>query len=211
MSTLRVAGTARRISQAPRTNFLEIARSQVASRRFSAPVIALIGLLAIQGLSLVLGALISQGAYNLAHLKQTNHEISTSTEILASQVESLSSEANLADAAHGLGMVANTTPVFLRLADQKVIGKPTAAYASTGTVARNLVPNAALSAKTNIAQIKLNAAAQAAALAAKKLATPAKVATSFVAGTVQNTNVAKQVSGGTQLASNGGLKASPTH
>ena len=214
MSTLRIPSNA-----APRLNtgfaprLVAAARSQVRNRRFSAPAIAIIGLFAIQMGMLVMGAFISQGAYQLAHLKQANKELTTTSDILSAQVDSLSSQQNLANAAHGLGMVANTNPVFLRLSDQKVIGKPTAAYASSGHVAQNLVPNAMLTDQTDIVAIKAAAAAAKAARAATLAAAAAAKATAPQVATFvgSKTNVAKTVSPVSQVASSSGLLTSPTH
>jgi hypothetical protein len=41
-------------------------------------------------------------------------------------------------------MIANANPVFLRIEDQKVFGKPKAALNSAGRVSRNTVASAAL-------------------------------------------------------------------
>ena len=214
MSTLRIQSNA-----APRFNtgfaprLVAAARTQVRTRRFSAPVIAIVGLVTIQLAMLVVGAFISQGAYQLAQLKQTNKELTTTSDILSAQVDSLSSQQNLANAAHGLGMVANTNPVFLVLADQKVIGKPTAAYASSGHVAQNLVPNAMLTDQTDIVAIKAAAAAAKAARAATLAAAAAAKAAAPQASTFASvkTNVAKPVSSVSQVASSNGLLTSPTH
>jgi hypothetical protein len=52
--------------------------------------------------------------------------------------------------AHALGLVSNVNPVFLRLEDGKVIGKPRRAQANERTVSKNLVPNASMTADTNL-------------------------------------------------------------
>jgi hypothetical protein len=181
----------------------------VSNRRLSAPVIAILGLVTIQLVMLVVGALISQGAYQLAQLKQTKKELTTTSDILSAQVDSLSSQQNLANAAHGLGMVANTNPVFLVLADQTVIGKPTAAYASSAHVAQNLVPNAMLTDQTDVVAIRAAAVAAKAARVAAAAAT-AKTSVLKTLPTVK-INVVKPVSPVSQVASSGELLASPTH
>ncbi len=214
MSTLRIqTATTPRLTTGFAPRLVAAARSQVGSRRFSAPVIAILGLVAIQLGMLVVGAFISQGAYQLAQLKQTNKELTTTSDILSAQVDSLSSQQNLANAAHGLGMVANTNPVFLVLADQKVIGKPTAAYASSGHVAQNLVPNAMLTDQTDVVAIKAAAAAAKAARAATiaaALAAKASAPQSTPISSVK-TNVVQHLSPVTQVASSNGLLTSPTH
>jgi len=210
MSTLSIpSNAAPRINPGFAPRLVASARAQVSNRRLSAPVIAILGLVMIQLVMLVVGALISQGAYQLAQLKQTKKELTTTSDILSAQVDSLSSQQNLANAAHGLGMVANTNPVFLVLADQTVIGKPTAAYATSAHVAQNLVPNAMLTDQTDVAAIRAAALAAKAARAAAASAT-AKVSAQTTVPTVK-INVVKPVSPVSQVASTGGLLASPTH
>lgn len=171
-------------------------------------MIVVLGLVGIQLLSLFIGAFISQGAYELAQLKQERRELATTSDILAAQVDSLSSMQNLSNAAHGLGMVVNTNPVFLRLEDQKVIGKPKAAYAVDGHVSSNMVPNAMLTSKTDVSAIKAKAAlahqVALANIAAKALA--AKTATKPA-----NSNVVKPVSFKAPVSSTSDLPVSPTH
>jgi hypothetical protein len=174
----------------------------------SAPMIVVLGLVGIQLLSLFIGAFISQGAYELAQLKQERRELATTSDILASQVDSLSSMQNLSNAAHGLGMVANTNPVFLRLDDQKVIGKPKAAYAVDGNVASNMVPNAMLTSKTDVVAIKAKAA-QAHQVALAAIAAKASAAKS--ATKPANSNVVKPVSFKAPVSSSSDLPVSPTH
>ncbi len=171
-------------------------------------MIVVLGLVGIQILSLFIGAFISQGAYELAQLKQERRDLATTSDILAAQVDSLSSMQNLSNAAHGLGMVANTNPVFLRLADQKVIGKPKAAYAIDGHVSSNMVPNAMLTSKTDVAAIRAKAAlAHQVALA--KIAAKALAAKSALKPA--NSNVVKPVSFKAPVSSSSDLPVSPTH
>ncbi len=167
-----------------------------------------LGLVGIQLLSLFIGAFISQGAYQLAQLKQERRDLATTSDILAAQVDSLSSMQNLANAAHGLGMVANSNPVFLRLTDQKVIGKPKAAFAIEGHVSSNLVPNAMLTSKTDVGAIQAKAAL------AHKLALAAIAAKSASAKAVTksgNINVVKPISFKAPVSSTSDLPVSPTH
>ena len=184
------------------------ARAQFASRKLSAPMIIGLGLVGIQLLSLFIGAFISQGAYELAQLKQERRDLATTSDILAAEVDSLSSMQNLANAAHGLGMVSNTNPVFLRLADQKVIGKPKAAYSADGHVSSNMVPNAMLTSKTDVSAIK----AKAALAHELALATAAAKAAAVKNSTKPvNSNVVKPVSFKAPVSSSSDLPVSPTH
>lgn len=202
MSTLGVAGfkTSARASKA-------VSLPTLRSTKVTVPLIVVLGLVGIQLVQLLIGVFISQGAYELAQLKAYKHELGTTSEILKAEVDSLSSQQNLANAAQGLGMVANSNPVFLSVADQKVIGKPTAAKANDSVkVARNLVPNSALVSTTDLGAIK---AAQAAAKAAAKAAAAAKVEP-VKAQTIKD--VANSQTTATKVAFSGeGLLASPTN
>ena len=133
-----------------------IALPRVASPRLRIGITAIIGLVAIQMIQLFLGVLTEQGAYQMADLKAQRHVLTTSSDILSAQVDSLASNQNLANSAQSLGMIPNSSPVFLRLSDQSIIGKPKAAYFdSTHQVSRNLVPNAAMTtrSKWSVAQV----------------------------------------------------------
>jgi hypothetical protein len=196
MSTTRtpkMAGT-------PLANRLSV--SAFKSTKVAIPLIVVIGLVGIQIVQLLIGVFISQGAYELAQLKAYKHELGTTREILKAEVDSLSSQQNLSNAAEGLGMVANSNPVFLSVTNEKVIGTPTAAKANDSVkVARNLVPNSVLVSTTDLDAIK---SAQAAArAAAAKAAKPTKPSA---------TNVANSETAATQVAFSGeGLMASPTN
>jgi hypothetical protein len=114
-------------------------------------VTVVIGLVAIVLTQLVLSILTDQGAYEMANLKAQRHELTTSSDILSAQVDSLASNQNLANSAQALGMIPNSSPVFLRLSDQTLIGKPKAAYFdSNHQVSRNLVPNAAMTTRSRL-------------------------------------------------------------
>ena len=142
----------------PAMSIASVQRNNPAVYRVSATIIA--GLVVIGLLRLVLGVATSEGAYEMARLKAQKHDLITTSEILQSQVDSLSSDQNLANAAQGLGMIANSSPAFLRLSDQKVFGKPKAAYlGTTSHTARNLVPNSQLQTKTNVGRLVANEAA----------------------------------------------------
>ena len=205
MSALRVAGPANNIRWTPK-----VVSSTVRRTKMAIPLMVVLGLIGIQVIQLIIGVFISQGAYELAQLKAYKHELGTTSEILASEVDSLSSQQNLANAAEGLGMVANTNPVFLRIEDQKIFGKPKAAYGGDATkVARNLVPNSMLVSTTDVAAIKAQQAANAAA--AKAAAEAKKTAATTPVGPIQ-TNVVPMQNANAQVAfSNGGIMASPTH
>lgn len=216
MTTIRQSAPIRsvRSSAASRIGQIEQSRPQLRSAPMSAqslirgksPVMvmartAILGLLAISALSLVLNIMTSKGVYELADLKREKKELIITSQILAEQVDSLSSDQNLTSAAHQLGMVANTNPVFLRVEDHKIFGKPRAAVADTSSrINGSLVPNAAQVKRTKVAALlaaeaeaKAARAAQTAAdqAAAKAAAQAATASGLSAAGTSSSSGVAK--------------------
>lgn len=149
MSALRTAtsNTARN----PRLRGLRAATPRAV--KLSATV--LIGLVLIQVLHVFMGGLTAQFTYEISALKTEKRTLSTQSDILSSEVNSLSSNQNLVNVAHSLGMVSNVNPVFLRLTDGTVIGKPRRAQANQHNVASNLVPNAAMTVDTNTTNLTL--------------------------------------------------------
>lgn len=155
--------------------------------------IAFFGVLIVEAISLLLNIGLSQSVYQLSDLKKEKAGLSTQTQILGQQVDSLASQENLANAASSLGMIANANPVFLRIADAKVFGKPAAAIDSAGRVAKNNLANAAL---TDSSMLTSAAAATTSTIATVPAA-------SYVA---PSTTKAPQVA-----FSSGVIPASPTH
>ena len=92
--------------------------------RARGPVVMIIvmGFLAISMLHLLLTIMTSQSVYELSDLKREKRELDTTSQIIAEEVASLSSQQNLLNTAAKLGMVANSNPVFLKLEDQSVLG-----------------------------------------------------------------------------------------
>ena len=113
--------------------------------RAQGPVVMIIvmGFLAISLLHLLLTIMTSQSVYELSDLKSEKRELDTTSQIIAEEVASLSSQQNLLNTAAKLGMVANSNPVFLKLEDQSVFGKPKPAL-GTASHSRNLVANSAM-------------------------------------------------------------------
>ena len=102
-----------------------------------------LGFVGISLLHLLLTIATSQSVYELADLKREKRELDTTSQILAEQVLSLSSNQNLYTTASRLGMVVNTNPVFLRLNDQAILGQPRPA-AGTSVQSSNLVANSVM-------------------------------------------------------------------
>jgi hypothetical protein len=117
----------------------------IAQARARGPLVMILvmGFLGISILHLLLTIATSQSVYELSDLKREKRELDTTSQILAEEVASLSSQQNLLNTAAKLGMVANSNPVFLRLDDQKVLGKPKPA-AGSSSQSRNLVANSAM-------------------------------------------------------------------
>lgn len=160
------------------------------------------GLLLIALLNLLLQIATSTSVYELSKLQLEKKELTTTVQILGEQVDSLSSQQNLANAAESLGMISNANPVFLKLEGQKVYGKPMAALNTAGRAMKNMVPNSQLIKKSSAALV---AADQLGAAANKQQAVAAQTATDTVA------NQAKTVAPEVVLPSSSGIPASPTH
>jgi hypothetical protein len=161
------------------------------------------GAVAIAIFQLLLHIATSSSVYELSHLQVEKRELTTTTQILGQQVDSLASQQNLADAAEKLGMISNANPVFLRLSDQKVFGKPKAALTADGRVSRNLVPNSAMI-RSSVIVTSGNSAAVDAAAGGLAPQTTASIA---VNGNVANGSSAL----GSVVSNSGGIPASPTH
>jgi cell division protein FtsL len=203
-----------RLTQAPRTRQLP-ARSGLRSINLSGltnspssrVIVATItlGAIAIAIFQLLLNIATSSSVYELAHLQTEKRDLTTSTQILGQQVDSLASQQNLANAAEKLGMISNANPVFLRLSDERVFGTPTAALTADGRVSRNLIPNSAMTQASVIADpATASATAAGSAIAGT---------TASVSGVVSvNSNVATTASAaGSVISTSGGIPASPTH
>lgn len=165
-----------------------------APARASRPGMAIVGVLTVGALTiallnLFLHILTSTAVYELADLQQQKRELTTTSQILAEEVDSLSSQQNLSNSAQKLGMIANANPVFLSIGEQKVLGKPQAALNTDGRVARNLIANSVMT------QVSTNL-----------------TATTVAAEAPATANVANHKAAAGQVISNGGaIPASPTH
>ncbi|GAA4173407.1 hypothetical protein [Gryllotalpicola koreensis] len=97
-------------------------------------------LIVIAQLALSIG--VSNGAYELNSLQQQQKQLDRAQQASSEAVDRLSSPQNLAANADALGMVANGSPVYLRLSNGTVIGSPTAASGTPAAAGESLVPNA---------------------------------------------------------------------
>ncbi len=78
---------------------------------------------------LVLNTSLAQGAFEISALTSTQRDLAVKEQKLAQQVALTEAPEALQERARGLGMVPVASPVFLRLADGKVLGVPTPAQA----------------------------------------------------------------------------------
>ena len=106
--------------------------------------------------NLILGIIIQNNDYQLSRLIKEQESLAIQTDVISSKYNSLSSNQNLVNVAHSLGMVSNVNPVFLKLSDGTIIGQPKRALANQRSVAPNLVPNAALTTSTDTKNLNLN-------------------------------------------------------
>lgn len=120
--------------------------------RLAIALTVIVGLVAIQLLQLVLNVALGTSTYALASLKAEKKQLVLQQQILAEQVDSLSSNQNLANTAQKMGMVSNANPVFLRLSDQRVFGKPKAALNADNRLSRNLIPSAVMTVTSNLSE-----------------------------------------------------------
>ncbi|WP_066520525.1 hypothetical protein [Curtobacterium ammoniigenes] len=130
-------------------------------------------LLAQLGISMML----SQGAYTLSALTAQQTQLTQSQQALDEQLSVLESPQNLARNAQALGMIANTTPVYLDPKTGQVFGTPTPAKASDSTASQpNQVANSLLDGVNVVAKPGATATSKEQASAAGA-ATPADATT----------------------------------
>ncbi len=135
MSALAVASPTRRATSAHRIAPLEIVatRPQRRARPRAAHAVAIVmGVFAILLTQLLLSISLSEGAYRITSLEAARVELSRSEQVLTESLDTLRSPQHLAMNAESLGMVANSSPAYLRLSDGIVLGAPVAAGAGSG-------------------------------------------------------------------------------
>ena len=136
--------------------------------------------------NLLLSVVVASGAYEIASMQQSNKELGRSYQTMNQDLDRLSSPQNLAANAEALGMVNNSTPVYLRLSDGAVLGTPEPAAATSGLIAgaEGAVPNSLLTGVTLVTQKESEAKAAAAKKAAADAAKTAPVTDSAPAAVV---------------------------
>lgn len=108
--------------------------------------VVVVGVFAIVAGQLLLSIALSDGAYQISSLQSQKKELDRTAQALGEQVATKSSPQSLASSAETLGMVSNTSPVYLRLSDGAVLGDPAPATKDAGGVigGASLLANAAL-------------------------------------------------------------------
>lgn len=147
--SLATAVEADEVPLQPRHIEIVSSRSQRRARpRMVYAAVTVAGLFAILIAQLLLSIAVADGAYRIAALQGVQRELSRDQQTLTEQLHVLQSPQHLAANAQALGMVANTSTAFLRLADGAVLGTAVAATASGGSVVGAdgalLVPDALL-------------------------------------------------------------------
>jgi hypothetical protein len=119
----------RPVSSLPRPRLTIVPK--VASRAPRIPFVALVVTLLLGGLVglLLLNTSLQRGAYVTNDLQRQSDELTVTQERLEQEIAALGASQRVAQKAQHLGMVPNDSPVFLSLADSKVIGKPVAGVA----------------------------------------------------------------------------------
>jgi hypothetical protein len=127
---------------APRIQIVPSRSQKRARPKIAYAAVVVTGVLAIVVTQLLLSVGLSDGAYEVASLQAQQKELDRTNQVLSEQFDTLSSPQNLAATAVGLGMVANSTPVYLRLSDGAVLGSPAAA--GTAATSGAEIPNSLL-------------------------------------------------------------------
>ena len=147
MSNLAYAPARRRPErEAPRPR-IEIAPSRQQRRarpRASYAVITLASLFTIFGAQLLLSIVVSDGAYQIAHLQDQQKELLRSEEALTESLDLAGSSQSLAMNAASLGMVPVASPLYLDLSTGGVTGTPGVADRTGCGGGCNLVANSLL-------------------------------------------------------------------
>jgi hypothetical protein len=95
-------------------------------------VVTLAGIFAILGAQLMLSIAVSGGAYEIAELKGEMRNSSQQLQVVAEDINALTSPDTLATLATSMGMVADNNPAYLRLSDAAVLGEAVPAREDLG-------------------------------------------------------------------------------
>lgn len=110
-------------------------RSQRLARpRLAYSLIIIAGLFAVLASQLLLSIALADGAYQISALRAEHKEVSRAQQSVTEDLNVLQSPQNLAARAESLGLVSNTSAVYLNLATGAVLGVPHAAKSGAGSV-----------------------------------------------------------------------------
>lgn len=138
-------------------SFLRRADARALRPKAAIILVPTLGISAVLIMQLLLSNALAGGAHQLRDLKNEAEQLNTDVQILSEEVDSLSSQQNLAEAARQLGMVSNANPVFLNLESDRVYGEPQPAVSEEKLrVSGNLISNTAMSVTTNMASLVQN-------------------------------------------------------
>jgi cell division protein FtsB len=116
--------------------------------RLAYSLIIIAGLFAVLASQLLLSIALADGAYQISALQAQQKELSRAQQSITEELNVLESPQNLAARAESLGLVSNTSAVYLNLANGAVMGSPSAAQAGAGSVVGAngslLIPNSLL-------------------------------------------------------------------
>jgi hypothetical protein len=116
--------------------------SRAARPKVRYAILAVAGIFGILLAQLLLSMVVSEGAYQIQALQNSNKELGRDVQQLTEAQQQLSSTHNLVANAAALGMVNDPNRVFLRLSDGAVLGTPVPASADNAAVTgSDLVPN----------------------------------------------------------------------
>lgn len=135
----------------PRFRALEIVttRGQKRARpRLVVAVVTVAGLFSILAIQLLLSIATSDGAYQISSLQARQSELARDQQVMSEELQVLEAPQHLSAEAQAMGMVANSSAAYLRLADAAVLGTPAPASASaalrTADNGTSLIPNSLL-------------------------------------------------------------------
>lgn len=109
-------------------------KQRLARPRLVYSLIIVGGLFAVLVSQLLLSIALADGAYQISALQAQQKELSRERQAVTEELNVLNSPQNLAALAESLGMVSNSSAVYLNLADGAVMGAPTAAGPDAGSV-----------------------------------------------------------------------------
>ncbi len=176
------------------------ARASAVSFKLSKSILGriIVGLTLVSLAGLVVNNFCATAVYEISSLKKETQALATQTQVVSQQVDSLRSPQNLANSAKALGMIVNSNPVFLNVKQAKVLGSAVpASIESSKAVSENLIPNAAMTVRSNVSNLKNTNTSK---IDAPKL------------NTASNQSVKSNVSGTSQVAlTSVGIPATPTN